>query len=120
MDIVLLIGKILFGGYFIYSGVAHFTKLDAMTGYASSKGVPMAKAGVILSGIMMVLGGASVIANFHAKIGLILIGVFLVVVTVMIHQFWKQTDPMMRMGDAVNFNKNVGLLGATLILLAMQ
>lgn len=119
MDIVFFIGKVLFGGYFVYSGISHFTNLESMTGYSISKGIPMAKFGVIISGLMIVLGGASVIANFHMKLGLILIGVFLVVVTFMMHQFWKQKDPMGKMAETIQFSKNLALLGATLMFLGM-
>jgi uncharacterized membrane protein YphA (DoxX/SURF4 family) len=34
MDIVLIIGRVLFALLFISSGVSHLTKLEAMTGYA--------------------------------------------------------------------------------------
>jgi uncharacterized membrane protein YphA (DoxX/SURF4 family) len=34
MDVVFLIGRILFGVLFVYSGVAHFAAAEAMQGYA--------------------------------------------------------------------------------------
>jgi uncharacterized membrane protein YphA (DoxX/SURF4 family) len=46
MDLVLIIGRILFALIFINSGIAHFTKTAAMTGYAQYKKVPAAKASV--------------------------------------------------------------------------
>ena len=42
MDIVLIIGRVLFALLFINSGLAHFTQRDAMTGYAQFKKVPSA------------------------------------------------------------------------------
>jgi uncharacterized membrane protein YphA (DoxX/SURF4 family) len=119
MDIVFFIGKVFFGGYFVYNGVSHLTNLKASTGYAISKGVPMAKFGVIVSGLMIILGGGSVLANFHMKLGLILIGAFLVVITFMMHQFWKEKDPMGKMTEKIQFTKNLALLGATLMFLGM-
>lgn len=119
MDIAFLIGKILFGGYFVYNGVSHLTNLKGSTAYAISKGVPMAQFGVIISGIMIILGGASVLANFHMKIGLLLIAAFLVVITFMMHQFWKEKEPMSKMAEKIQFTKNLALLGATLMFLAM-
>jgi hypothetical protein len=37
----------------------------------------------------------------------------------MMHQFWKVADPMARMGEEINFYKNMGLTGAILMLLAI-
>ncbi|MEY3685721.1 MAG: hypothetical protein RJB00_671, partial [Actinomycetota bacterium] len=42
MDILLIVGRVLFSLLFISSGVAHLTKLQAMTGYAQYKKVPAA------------------------------------------------------------------------------
>ena len=50
MDIVLIIGRVLFSLVFVASGVAHLTKLEAMTGYAQYKKVPAAKLSVIATG----------------------------------------------------------------------
>ena len=46
MDAVLVIGRILFAFIFITSGISHFAKLEAMTGYAKYKKLPAAKLSV--------------------------------------------------------------------------
>lgn len=43
----LLLGRGIFGGYFLYAGIKHFRKLDMMTGYSASKGIPLPQAAVI-------------------------------------------------------------------------
>jgi putative oxidoreductase len=43
---------------------------------------------------------------------------FLVPVTIMIHPFWKVQDPAAKMGEMINFTKNLALLGAVLMMLA--
>jgi hypothetical protein len=35
------------------------------------------------------------------------------------HRFWDVEDPMQRMGERVNFNKNIALIGSTLMFLAI-
>ena len=52
-DTILIIGRVLFALLFISSGISHFTKSAAMTGYAQFKKVPMAKFSVLLSGAMI-------------------------------------------------------------------
>ena len=64
MDVIILIGRILFGGFFLMSGINHFTKLEAMTGYAKYKKLPAAKLGVLLTGLRLVLGGLYIILGF--------------------------------------------------------
>ena len=73
MDVVLVIGRVLFALLFINSGIAHLTKLEAMTGYAKYKKVPAAKLGVIVSGLMILVGGLYVALGIYADLGALLI-----------------------------------------------
>jgi hypothetical protein len=54
MQITFLIGRIIVGLYYLSSGIRHFTHLDMMAGYAGSKGVRVAKLGVVGSGALLV------------------------------------------------------------------
>ncbi len=115
-----IFGRVLFGGYFLISGLNHLTQLNAMTGYARSKQVPAPKLAVIVSGLMIVVGGAGVILG--AKIGwsVTLIASFLILVTFKMHAFWRISDPNQRLGEKVNFLKNLALLGAVLMMLQIS
>lgn len=113
---IFIIGRILFGGFFILSGINHFQHASTMTPYATSKGVPAAKAAVIASGILILLGGLSVLVGMWPQIGALLIAIFLIIVTPKMHPFWKASDPTQRMNEKINFMKNVALLGATLLI----
>jgi len=119
MEYLFVLGRILLGGYFVMSGFNHFKNLDMLAGYAQSKGVPMHKASVLLTGLMMLLGGLGILLGVYIQLSIILLAVFLVVTTFKMHQYWKVSDPMYKMGEQVNFYKNLGLLGAVLMLLAI-
>ncbi|MEK7066725.1 MAG: DoxX family protein [Patescibacteria group bacterium] len=112
-----LLGRILYGGFFIKSGVNHFRNHEALIGYAASKGVPMPKAAVYLSGIMMLLAGLYIVLGFLVVWGILFIVLSLGVITYKMHPFWKDTDPQMRMMNEINFWKNIALIGAALMLL---
>jgi putative oxidoreductase len=58
---------------FIGSGIGHLRQTAAMAGYASSKGVPAAKAATIISGLMILLGAAYIALGFYADLGALLI-----------------------------------------------
>ncbi len=109
-----LVGQVLFGGYFIYSGIRHFTEHKNFTAYSVSMKVPSPALAVYATGALLLLGGLGVILNMYTHIALWLLVIFLIPTTVMMHAFWKVTDPQMRMVNKINFFKNVALLGAVL------
>ena len=116
MDLLLLIGRVLFGVFFIMSGINHFTNAGMMSGYAKSKSVPLAYPAVVGTGVMLVLGGVSVLLGLFPVVGLVLIVAFLLPTSVLIHNFWTVRDPQARAAEQVNFLKNIALAGAALAL----
>ena len=119
MDILLVIGRVLFALIFINSGIAHFTKNAAMTGYAQYKKVPFAKVSVYVSGLMILLGGVYIVLGFYADLGALLIAAFLIPTAFLMHAFWKETDATAKMNEQIAFNKDLSLAGASLILFAL-
>lgn len=119
MKAVLAIGQILFALIFINSGIGHLTKLEAMTGYAKYKKVPAAKFSVVLSGLMILVGGVYVALGIYADLGALLIAIFLVPTAFIMHAFWKETDPTAKMNETISFFKDLSLAGAALIIYAL-
>jgi putative oxidoreductase len=117
--ILFLAGRLLFGGLFVYNGLNHFRNYAAVRGYCAYKRIPMPGASTIVSGVWILVAGSSVVAGFWPEVGLVLIVVFLVVVTPLIHDFWNIADPGQRLGEVVNFTKNAALMGATLMMLLL-
>lgn len=120
MEIAFLIGRIIFGSYFLLNAWNHFAHSDSLTAYAESKGVTSARGAVFVSGVLLLLGGLGVVFGIAPYASLLFLIVFLVSVTFKMHAFWKATDPSMRMGDQVNFYKNLALIGALLMLYAVE
>jgi uncharacterized membrane protein YphA (DoxX/SURF4 family) len=119
MDVVLVIGRVLFALLFINSGIAHLTKLEAMTGYAKYKKVPAAKLGVIVSGLMILIGGLYVALGIYADLGALLIALFLIPTSFLMHAFWKETDATAKQNETIAFFKNLSMAGAALIIFAL-
>ena len=115
----LALGRLLFGGYFVYNGIGHFQNAEMMAGYAGSKGVPAAGLAVQASGAMILLGGLSLITGYRPKVGAGLITGFLLGVTPVMHGFWKSQDDQERMSEMVNFTKNVALIGGAALAAAI-
>jgi putative oxidoreductase len=111
----LVAGRAIFGGYFVYNGINHFLNSEMLTNYARSKGVPAPALAVQASGLMILLGGASIITGTQPKIGAGLIASFLLGVSPQMHAFWKEREPGTRMQEMVNFTKNMALIGGSLL-----
>src|SRR5881394_3860538 len=107
-----VLGRVVFGGYFLYNGINHFLNERMMSQYAASKGVGAPDAAVTSSGALLAAGGLSVLAGVKPKQGLAAIIGFLVPVTLQMHRFWEVDDPQQRMNEMINFSKNVALAGA--------
>lgn len=117
MTYLFLFARILYGGFFLISGVNHFVKTGTYTQYAASKKLPAPAAGVLGTGALIVLGGMSILLGLFPVIGFWLIVAFLVGVTPVMHGFWSVEDPGQRAMERVQFMKNVGLLGAALMMI---
>ena len=114
-----LIGRLLFGGLFIYNGVNHFRNRAAITGYCTYKRVPLPAAATLLSGGWLLVSGLSIVLGVRPQLGAWMIAIFLLGVTPVIHNFWTVADETQRLGEFINFSKNLALLGAALMLLAI-
>jgi uncharacterized membrane protein YphA (DoxX/SURF4 family) len=113
--IVLLIGRIVFSFFFIFSGFNHLTKLSQYAQYAGASGVPAPTLLTAISGLMILAGGLSILLGIKPRWGALLIAAFLVPAAFTVHKFWGITDPMMAANQTAHFWKNIALTGACLM-----
>jgi uncharacterized membrane protein YphA (DoxX/SURF4 family) len=116
--VLLLVGRLLFGGLLVYQGLNHFMATDMLAGYAESKGVPAARFGVVASGVMLVLGGLGIILGLYPIIAAGMLSVFFLFVTPFMHDFWAAPEDQQQ-NEMTHFLKNVELLGASLLVLVL-
>jgi len=114
MRYLVLAGRLLYSAMFITGSPGHFTQ--QYVGYAAQQGVPAAGLLVPLSGLFALVGGLSVLLGYRAKIGAWLLVVFLVPVTLAMHNFWAVHDPMAAQIQLAMFMKNLSMLGAALLI----
>jgi len=114
MKYALLAGRQLFSMIFIIASAGHFSPrtIDA----AAAHGVPLPGLLVPLSGFIALVGGLSVLLGFQTRLGAWLLVIFLVPVTVMMHNFWSALDPMTLQIEKAMFLKNVTMLGGALVI----
>ena len=119
MDLLLILGRILFGALWIGAGFGHFKSLEAMTGYAKYKKLPAAKLGVIGSGLTFLVGGILIVLGTWVDLAALLIAVTVILAAIIFHQYWKESDANTKMQEMMAFNKDMALGGAALILFAL-
>src|SRR3989344_4630380 len=111
-ELLFLIGRIVYGGFFVLMSLNHFTKTAMMAQYTASKKVPSAKSAVYISGLFLLLGGLGMILGVYTQFAVLLLVTFLVAVSLTMHNFWQIQDPQQKQMEMINFMKNMALAGA--------
>ena len=114
MRYAVLAGRQLFSIVFIIASAGHFSP-EAIES-AARHGVPLPDLLVPVSGVIALVGGLSVLLGFQTRIGAWLLVIFLVPVTVMMHNFWTSTDPLTHQIERAMFLKNLTMLGGALVI----
>jgi putative oxidoreductase len=115
-----LIGRILFGGYFLYNGINHLVRRKDMAAYSASKGVPKPEVAVTATAVPLIIGGTSILLGLKPKWGAIAIMGFLAGVSPVMHDFWRNEDANERMNNMSSFLKNLALAGGALALMGVE
>lgn len=116
MSILILIARILYSLIFLLPGMAHFKQANAMTEYTKSKGVPAPRLAVLVTGVMLLLGGLSILLGAFVNIGAVLLIIFLIPTAFIMHNFWAAEDPMVKQNDMNHFLKDLALAGAAFLI----
>jgi len=120
MRIPFLLGRLIFGGFFLYNGINHFKQRRTLVKYVIEKKVLAPQLAVTASGVVLVLGGAIILLGIKPKFGTAVVAGFPAAVSPIMHDFWHVDDPGERTNEMVNFSKNMALLGSTLALMAVE
>jgi putative oxidoreductase len=118
-NIAFLIGRVIVGCFFLMNGFNHFAQINRTSGYAKSKGIPAPALAVGGSGVLLFLGGLSLLLGYHPTVGAALLVIFLLGVSFGIHNFWTVQDQQAKLGEMTNFLKNMAILGLLLMTLAI-
>ncbi len=120
MQTAFFVGRTILGLYFLMAGMMHFMKMRFMKDYAQSKHLPMPTLSVLMTGMVLMLGGLGVMLQLAIAWSYGVLIAFLVLAAFLMHNFWKAQDPQSKMADMVNFQKNLALAAALLMLLTLQ
>lgn len=121
MGVVFLLIRFTLGGYFAWQGAQHLNAYgrEHLIAYARSRSVPLPLAAVPLSGLMLLVGGVSLVMGLFPATGVALLVGFLVPAAFVMHPFWRVADAAARAGERSRFWRNAALAVATLALLVV-
>lgn len=114
-NLLILVARILISSLFLWAGSAKLVHWKGSVEYMKSKNMPtsLLPAAVLLQ----ILGGLSVLLGYEARIGLLLLIVFVIPAAIKMHDFWNLQDPD-RTTQKTMFMKDVAVLGGLLALMA--
>ncbi|HEX2031159.1 MAG TPA: DoxX family protein [Actinomycetota bacterium] len=117
--ILLLIGRVLFSVFFLFSGLGfHIAKSGMAEQYARSMGFPLASLAGWPTGAWMVAGALSVALGIWPDIGLLMLIAFALPAALFFHRFWKMEGEMAQTQQQLFF-RNVIIVGGALALFAL-
>ena len=117
--VVLIVGRLLLGGFYVYGGAIHFLEIPKLVERMSARGIPLPFLTLMAGSVFQAAVGISFIVGFHtscAGYGLI---VFTVIASLMFLNFWDMQDPA-RTVARNNLISNVALIGGLLIAAAQS
>ena len=116
-DTVALVARILLAVMFIISGFGKITGFDGTAGYIASKGLPMPQVVAALTIALELGGGLMLAAGFKARWAALALGLFSILAAVIFHNFWA-VEAAQKMGQQINFMKNITIAGGMLMVFA--
>ena len=119
MDVVVLIGRILFTTAFLMGGLGHLTATQAMSGFAASKKIPRPTPAVQVSGVWILLASVLLVLGVWPDLAALMLVVFLLATAFLMHDFWTLRDEQAKQMEQIQFAKDLSLAGAALALFAV-
>lgn len=113
-DIVLVAGRVLLSGLFVFAGVRHFFIIDEVVPLVEARGVPAPRLVTYAGSTFELVAGLCLMFGFYvaaASFGLI---VFTIIASLMLLNFWDHEGPP-REGMMLGFLTNIAVIGGLLI-----
>jgi putative oxidoreductase len=116
-DITDLIGRIFLSAIFIFEAVdsiIYFGKTkEVMTEYGLTWSQDFLLLGAIF---LLTMGGLMVLFGYRSTLGAIMLLMYWVPVTLIVHDFWNSDTPQALRYDSILFMKNFAIIGGLLML----
>lgn len=119
MEVLVLIGRLLFSLIFIGAGIGHLADTEGSAGYAASRGAPSGGMVVRVSGVLIAAGGLGVLFGVWMDLAALGLAVYCLLTAFLVHHFWTD-EPSDQPMEVAMFMKNVSMAGAGLMIFALS
>jgi putative oxidoreductase len=114
-----VLGRVMLCVIFFLSAIGNkIPNFNAVAGKMEEEGVPAPQVLLVGAIVFLIAGSLSVVLGYKARIGATLLLIFLVLATYYFHDFWTVTDPQVKQEQMIQFMKNLGLMGAMVLIIA--
>ncbi len=113
-----LAGRFLITFIFLRSAYGKMIEFTAVAGMMAKKGMPFSEVFLVGAIAFEIVGGLMILFGWHARIGALLLAIFLVPATLIFHNFWA-VDPAQLTNQLNHFMKNLSILGALVFIIGM-
>ncbi|MDR3624031.1 MAG: DoxX family protein [Chlamydiales bacterium] len=112
-SIAVLIGRVLMGAVFIIAAISVYSNWQTFIKAVVDVGLPFPAVALSIAIVLKLLGGISLLIGYKVRLGALLLIIFIVPATLLFHHFWS-VGPDQVMQSAMDFFRNVFILGALL------
>lgn len=116
MDILLLVGRFLYGTYFLILGGSYIKSSTRLSRREGLRHLPYPRVLVYISAALAILGGVGLIIGRHMNLSLGAIILMLVFTSLRLHDYWNADTPEAIAVEMSLFLKNIALIGAALMM----
>ena len=117
--VVLIVGRLLLGGFYVYGGAIHFFEIPKLVERMSARGVPLPFLTLMVGSVFQAAVGISFIVGFHTSCAAYGLIAFTIIASLMFLNFWDMQDPA-RTVARNNLISNVALIGGLFIAAAQS
>jgi len=114
-------GRFLITLLFLRSAFGKITGFTAVSGMMAKKGMPFAEAFLVGAIVLEIAGSLMILLGWRARLGALLLAIFLIPATLIFHNFWAVDPAQLRevVNQTNHFYKNVSILGALVFIMGM-
>ncbi len=117
--IVAVAGRLMLSAIFLLSAVGNkIPNFNQVAEVMSKVGIPAPKFMLVGAIVFLIAGSLSLILGYKARIGAVLLLIFLILATYYFHNFWDATSDQEKQDQMIQFLKNLGLMGAMVLIIA--
>lgn len=112
-----LIGRLGIAWLFVPAGLGKIAGFSGTAGYIASKGLPMPAVLAAIALVIELFGGLAVLVGYKTRWAAAALLVFTLVAAIFFHNYWALPADQAMM-QQINFDKNMGIAGGLLFLVA--